>query len=194
MFQLPISTRRFPSVINFLLTKCHETWTGDTSYSPAWAWASSIGPGIEQCDDPAQWHSYGRTVLERAVNHPFGDWDERIRYYKEGLLTRDWTLRGEFSNYALPSARDHEPQDLRKLQCSASILFGTKDLALHYKICTEGWEACVQESRFPDTKAFDSQLVLIEDCGHWSPLEKAGRDRIREHLLRLVAPPESIYS
>jgi len=181
MFQLPISTHRFPTVVTFLLSKCHETWVGHDTSKAAWAWASSLGPSIEQCNTSSRGPVYGASVRERALRFPEGDWDERIRLYREGLLTGRWRLGETLRDYAVADPTSSR----RKFQCPASIVFGKNDPALYYRICVEG----VEEHFQPAEKHLGSQshVQLIEDCGHWSPLEEKGREVIMDHLERLLA-------
>lgn len=180
MFNLPFfSTTRFGFVTEHLISYCHRAAAKtQAALWENWSWASSIGPGAPQCAANGKRLFYGNSVQARAMKHPRGDWDTRIRLYREGLLSGDWTLRNA------GDVKQMDTRDKTRFHCPASFVFGLEDPALDYRICVKGVERFFQFGRGKQVAA--SHIILLEECGHWSPLEETGTNALRALLLEIM--------
>ncbi|KAH9841257.1 Alpha/beta hydrolase family [Teratosphaeria destructans] len=154
---------------------------GPTSSPPATLLARSraltFGPGL------AESAGYGPDIARRARKDPPGDWDQRIRLYREGASTASWRLSPELQNHGV------RPADWRKrgykFTCPATVLFGLRDLALSPRICLDGMERYFPTS--DDVQGaqgvVESHIVRLSECGHWSVLEPMG-EKVLEETLR----------
>lgn len=182
MFNTPVCTMRyFRFVGEYLISVCHKAAAGQKAEAWApWSWAASIGPSVNECTTTSQSLSYGNDVQERSIVFPHGDWDTRIRLYKEGLFTGDWTLRTQQTEEVIQMKAGQKPC----FRCPATIIWGRKDMALDYRMCVKGAEDYFRPAN--GHKEAESQIVLIEQGGHWSPLEDTGASVLRELLLELL--------
>lgn len=186
MFRLPFfRAARFDFVMDHLISICHravrrdkvDDWEGRS-------WASSIGPGVEQCSVSEQADGYGTSVAERAMRYSSGDWDTRLRFYREDLFSGTWTLCGDLVSQGVTQAHSTTNTSHGTFQCPASILFGVRDFALDYRICVTGVEDFFRPAN--GKKGAESHIVLAKDCGHWSPLEQTGSQVLRSMLLEVM--------
>lgn len=186
MFTLPgFDTRKFGYVMDYLISVCYRAVRKDKT--EAWeglSWASSIGPGVTECGVSARDDAYGSSVVERALQHPAGDWDLRLRLYREDLFAGNWTLRGAGDTDEVKQVHDAEGRTGNTFQCPATILFGLKDFALDCRICAKGVEDFFLRGK--GKRSLKSHVVLMDDCGHWSPLEKTGAQVLSDMLLEII--------
>lgn len=189
MFGLHLfSMRRFQFVIEYLITWCHRAAAKEDAASwAARSWASSIGPSVNECTRLEPGPTYGASVLERAIEHPRGDWDTRLRLYSEGLLTGHWTVLDE--QIQTNSEPVGESGRVR-FGCPASIVFGLRDPALDYRICVKRVEDLFLPAK--GRNGARSHVILIEDCGHWSPLEMTGFTVLSELLLEVMTETTNV--
>lgn len=183
LFGLPFfGMRYFQFVIEHVIGFCHRAAAKEHIASWAsWSQASSIGPGVNECTVTGQAPSYGEDVVKRAMAHPRGDWDTRMRLYQENLFSGDWTLQVQQADHGVKQVEEGEKMGL---QYPASIVFGLQDLALDYRTCVKDVETLF---RSPTSKQKDgNNIILMEDCGHWSPLEDTGMKVLRGLLLELL--------
>ena len=158
------------------------------------ALASSLGPDITNCGTTtADRSSYGSCVRARAQRID-GDFPQKIRIYREGLLTRPWSMssqslasfqmlsdslscslseRRESTSFSDDGHFDNGPVGALKAPCT--ILWGAKDAALDRMVCLEGMGAYLVGKR--------SQVILLPEGGHWAITEKDGIRIARECLL-----------
>ena len=158
--------------------------------------ASSLGPGVEECssfasdkvngdlkDEDGEVLAYPPAVKQRA---PTGGWSTKIRYYRDGLLTKPWTKSMD-TLWALTQEEQSESLARRRrssagaalfesgpegsLKAKATVLWGGKDPAGEARVALEGIE---------DYLSRGSQVLVLEGTGHWMPLEKVGKVVIEE--------------
>lgn len=185
MFRLPFFRMRwFAFVVEYLLSVCHRAAAkndeGDALSS--WSWASSVGPGVAECTKLRDGLVYGQSVLDRALGHPRGDWDTRLRLYREDLFSGHWVLRGW--DVGADGVEKVSQEEAKQFQCPASVLFGVRDFALDHRICVRGVEKLFRAANGKESE--ESQIVLIEDCGHWLPLDERGSAVLIELLLEIL--------
>lgn len=186
MFTLPgFDTKRFGYIMDYLISVCHRAVRKNkTEAFEDLSWASSIGPGTSECGVSAPQDAYGSSVVERALQHPAGDWDSRLRLYREDLFAGNWTLQGAGDTDGVEQVHDAEGRTQSTFQCPATILFGVNDFALDYRICAKGVEDFFLRGK--GKRSLKSQVILMDHCGHWSPLEKTGAQVLRDMLLEIT--------
>ncbi|KAF2770377.1 alpha/beta-hydrolase [Teratosphaeria nubilosa] len=153
---------------------------GPTSAPPASLLARSraltFGPSLVETA------GYGPDIAKRARRNPPGDWDQRIRLYREGASTASWELDSELQNHGI------KPADWRKrgykFTCPVTVIFGLQDLALSPRICLDGMERYFPTSEdVRGVQRGESHIVRLKGCGHWSGLEPVG-EKVLEETLR----------
>jgi hypothetical protein len=137
--------------------------------------ASSIGPGPKECTSSPNGKpelAYSEGVVRRAAN---GGYSEKIRLYREGLLFSPWEKSLETlwdlnqieqnTGRRQSSATDlFEVGPAGSLRAPTTVIWGKADVAIENAIAIEG---------FGDFfGARPSQLIMVERCGHWAPLER----------------------
>lgn len=184
---LPVSFRRRLSfVLEFLISLCHRSAAAgreEDSTMAAWSWAASIGPSIEACATTTpSGEGYGDSVRSRAERFPRGDWEMRTKLYREGLFSGGWTLRHETLGHGVQQVGNEGG-----FQCPASVVFGLRDFALDYRICVRGVGRLfkVVEGKRKDGEG-GNHVILLEECGHWSPVEETGTGVLRELLMEVM--------
>lgn len=184
MFNLSfVNMHRFRFLLEYLVLFCHRAAARNESETWAsWSWASSIGPGIDECTTSEKdFASYGNDTMKRAMRCPSGDWNTRIRLYKENLFAGDWSLRDLGDNTGVKQVEEGARV---AFQCLAFILWGSQDFALDPRICIKGVERLFRPE--PRNKCEQSSVKLLHGCGHWSPLETMGTSALLECLLNVV--------
>ncbi len=179
MFNLPfISAARLSFVVRFLLRACHKMADAGLTHprGPARSMAASLGPGVAQCKDYQSNATYSASVLARAMSQPDGIWDERIRLYKERLMTARWNPA-----YARDRA---EARDEGCIRCSTTVIFGIEDQALDPRLMVDGIDAYVR----PES-GFKGHVVKLSGVGHWSPLHSDCVQVLNEVLVWQVSTP-----
>lgn len=177
MFNLPfISASRFPFVVRFLLRACHKMADAGLSHprGSALSMAASLGPGVAQCKGQHSEATYSASVLARAMSQPDGIWDERIRLYKERLMTGRWK-----------PALNREARDEGSIRCSTTIIFGIDDEALDPRLMVDGMDAYVHPESGPK-----GHVIRLNSVGHWSPLHPVCVQVLNEALIWQVAAPQ----
>jgi pimeloyl-ACP methyl ester carboxylesterase len=138
--------------------------------------AGSIGPSMKECVSSGKGDlEYPRSVRERAQN---GAWFEKIRVYRDGLAFAPWeksleTLWDLTQIQQVKSRRrsssgaglfDTGPEG--SLKAPVTVIWGKSDVAIENSIAIEG----IRD--FFGVKG--SQLIMIQKCGHWTPVERQG--------------------
>lgn len=139
--------------------------------------ASSVGPGLAQLDEP---NGYATSLKKRIPNNGML---EKFRIYREGLFRGPWEKSIEtvvaLSEIQSSGKRgssgsgaglfDDGPPGA--LKAPATIVYGADDPAFESRLALDG---------IGDYLAKDSQVVVLEDSGHWLPLEELGSSAIEE--------------
>jgi len=144
--------------------------------------ALSCGPSKAECfSKTPEGVGYGSSVLLRAQTTLHGDWDERVRLYREGLGLDKWV-----PNYTnLESRRDEQTG---KFCCPVDIVFGLKDVALDPRIVLENIEQYFPDHDFDPTvqTSENKHITKLPNSGHWSILEDEGAVALERVLQRIV--------
>lgn len=152
-------------------------------------------PSNKSISEPRK--AYRASVLARAQRG--GDWDEKVRLYKEGLATARWTPSAMVRPYqtqttpspspssstssTTPMKRNSEEEKKRMFKIPTTILWGTDDVALDTRIMLDGIEEhFAPSSSSPGRK---SQVVRVPDGQHWIFLEPR-KDRVGPRMFERV--------
>lgn len=158
------------------------------------AFASSLGPNIADCNtQTADGSTYGISVRTRAQRVD-GGFPEKIRLYREGLLTLPWskslqilaflhnlkTLSGDSLSKRRKSTSGFggglfEDGLAGVLKAPCTVIWGAKDVALEQRICLDGMASYLGVKR--------SQVILLPKGGHWVLTEPDGRRVMRTCLM-----------
>lgn len=174
--------------------------------------ACSNGPSPAEVDNasspsnisnPDTRKAYSPSVLARAKRG--GDWDEKVRLYKEGLATEKWTPSPMVRPYqaqarpqpqppSSPSStsastmttrhgNSDEEEKKRMFKVPTTILWGTDDVALDTRIMLDG----IEEHFAPSSSSAGrkSQVVRVPDGQHWIFLEPR-KDRVGPRMFEKV--------
>jgi hypothetical protein len=218
MFNLPFATRiahNTPFIPSFLLRTIYREGhrTGNTASSAhveqlAHSAALTCGPSLVECQQICESGKsgsglYGSTVLARAKKYPPGDWDQRIRLYREGLATSPWTLTSELqSQYGIPSRRCRADSSNAGSMCPMTIVFGMQELALDPRIVLDGTERYFAKADAAgnrpaggrDGVEVQSHIVRLKNCGHWSLLEPSGERALEAILVSLLGESRTVVA
>ncbi|KAJ4360760.1 uncharacterized protein N0V89_001327 [Didymosphaeria variabile] len=148
-----------------------------TSKEAGDAMASSAGPGLAQLDEP---NGYATSLKKRLSNNGML---EKVRIYREGLFRGPWEKSIETvvalseiqsdgkrgSGGSRAGLFDDGPPGA--LKAPATIVYGADDPAFESRLALDG---------IADYLAKDSQVVVLEESGHWLPLEELGSSAIEE--------------
>ncbi|KAL5413517.1 hypothetical protein PMIN03_003728 [Paraphaeosphaeria minitans] len=148
-----------------------------TSKEAGNAMASSAGPDLAQLDEP---NGYAASLKSRLPNNGML---EKVRIYREGLFRSPWeksivtivalseiqSLGKRGSGGSGAGLFDDGPPGA--LKAPATIMYGADDPAFESRLVLDG---------VGDYLAKDSQVVVLEDSGHWLPLEELGSNAIEE--------------
>lgn len=205
-FQLPKTMVKYLGLAgnNFFVRGAHKSAYGKdkTDYNPQHSLAMTMGPGEAECqtiteeENPKQ---YGKSVLGRAKES--GAWFiNSTAYYRDRLAFDKWeksihTL-GAFHNIEIDNENSFmKGSQFRKrrtssasstlfskplpgsLEAPSTIVWGKEDQACSRPICLDG---------IGDYLARDSQVLILPNTGHWTPVEKASRETLKAILERLV--------
>lgn len=205
-FQLPTAMVRYLGVGgNYSFIRgAHKVEHGKdkTDHDPPHSMAMTIGPGEAECQtatDEAKPKRYGESVLARAQES--GGWFiSSTAYYRDGLALGKWeksiNTLGAFHNIEIDNENSiTKTSHFRKrrtssasstlfseicagsLKAPTTIIWGKKDYALSHAICLDG---------IGDYLTRDSQVLMLPNTGHWTPIEKGSREILREILEYLV--------
>lgn len=169
---------------------------------PQYSMAISMGPGEAECQTSTgddKFGRYGESVLGRAKES--GSWFlNSTAYYRDGAAFHKWeksihTL-GTFYNIEIDNedsvAKDSHFRKRRtssasstlfaescvnSLKAPATIVWGKKDRACLEPICLDG---------VGDYLTPDSQVLMLPNTGHWTPVEKGSRETLKKIFQRLV--------
>lgn len=137
--------------------------------------AGSIGPSMKECVTSGKEElTYPDSVRQRAQN---GAWFEMIRVYRDGLAYLPWDksleILWDLSQIQQVKGRRRSSSGALfdtgpagSLKAPTTVIWGKRDIAIEYSIALEG----IRD--FFGCKS--SQLIVIQKCGHWSPIEKQG--------------------
>lgn len=138
--------------------------------------ASSLGPSMEECVTSGKGDlTYPDSVRQRAQN---GAWFEKIRVYRDGLAFLPWEksletlwdltqiqqVKGRRRSSSGVGLFDTGPEG--SLKAPTTVIWGKRDVAIENSIAIEG----IRD--FFGCKS--SHLIMIQKCGHWTPVEKQG--------------------
>ncbi|KAF2432093.1 alpha/beta-hydrolase [Tothia fuscella] len=142
--------------------------------------ASSIGPSEKECTTSPNGSpelTYGPSVLQRAISRN-GGFTEKINLYRQGLLFNPW----EKSLQTLWDLNQIEQSTGRRqssggldlfdvgpagsLRAPMTVIWGKRDVAIENAIAIEGI------GDFMGVRP--SQLLVVEGCGHWVPIQEQG--------------------
>ena len=162
--------------------------------------ASTLGPGILEVEtNTKDGESYGSSVHQRAKGPGEVFWHQTA-YYRHALATKPWTksLETIADLYNLESDAEVSNSPIRRRSSSASstlfteqyqgalkapatILWGAKDTAVGTAVCLDG---------IGDYLAKGSEVILLPQTAHWSPVEKESRAAIAKVVSECAASPE----
>lgn len=148
--------------------------------------AASCGPSqAEAISRGLDGSSYGPSVKARAVTAFAGDWDERVRIYREGLALGAWTSK--YPGLIPAEQSNTKPMGFR---CPANFIFGMQDIALDPRIVLAG----IEEYFMPEASApgqrdslTSKRILRLPQSGHWSMLEPEGHAAIKAVMRRAIA-------
>jgi len=205
MFNLPFRTAKWlPGLALHLVrwTVINGHYRARTTPSPsdfASSMAACLGPSVNECSSRLpDGSSYGQSVLDRSQTRPIGDWDGRIRLYREGLATGQWKANEMTSRFLLNEEESDHRANLKEgipsqqmqqattpppdsFQCPVTIIYGLQDLALDPRITLDGMERYFAPPR--EDGSAQSHIVRVRDCGHWSLIERTGVEVLEATLL-----------
>ncbi|PVI02924.1 alpha/beta-hydrolase [Periconia macrospinosa] len=135
--------------------------------------AMSAGPGTSQTTDVGG--QYPEAVKRRLSDHGMS---EKIRFYREGLFGGIWEKSIEtvvalseippsqfrFGSSSSDDLFDSGPPG--KLKAPATILYGRNDVGFDRRLALDG---------ISDSISGNSQVVFLDNSGHWLPYEKESR-------------------
>jgi len=145
--------------------------------------AMAYGPSAAECVPPVvDGPSYGPSVHARACTSLPGDWDGRVRLYKDGLLREQWTMA--ISDQAVKS----QPADSPSFGCPVHIIFGLQDVALDPRIVVDGINRYFQDPAALANPAHtaEERITRLPECGHWPILEEEGAKALDTTLGRIL--------
>ncbi|OCL12390.1 abhydrolase domain-containing protein 9 [Glonium stellatum] len=174
----------------WLLRLMHRIATGATEPSgkplllgfteAAEAMTASLGPGPAQFGASDAKEGYPDSVKRRA---PTGGWLEKIRIYREGLVLGQWEKsietivrlseidRGSPHRRSSSGAGLFENGPAGSLKARATVVYGKKDPAFESKLTLED---------ISDYLTKGSQVVVLNEAGHWVPIEKDSAEVLEE--------------
>jgi pimeloyl-ACP methyl ester carboxylesterase len=139
--------------------------------------ASSAGPGLAQLEES---NGYATSLKSRLPNNGML---EKFRIYREGLFRGPWEKSIE-TVVALSEIQTHAKRGSGgsraglfddgppgALKAPATIVYGADDPAFESQLVLGG---------IGDYLSKDSQVVVLEDSGHWLPLEELGSSVLEE--------------
>ncbi|CAL5867303.1 uncharacterized protein PFLUO_LOCUS1518 [Penicillium psychrofluorescens] len=187
-FQLP-----FPIVEYFMLggnyslmKGIHKASTGNaelTSVDAAESMASGMGPSAaESRTETASGDTYPATLRDK---HVYTALNHKVSYYRDGAAIQRWqkSLETITSLHSLGGGHDlrrtssgtglFDEEAPGVLQASSTIIWGQKDIALDPHICLDG---------IADYLVTGSQVVMLPESGHWTPVETESRAAIEKAI------------
>jgi len=143
--------------------------------------AASLGPGSAQFNSVTKDRlTYPESVKQRLQD---GGWSEKIRVYREGLWRDRWEKSLEMivrlseldqtqglSRRSSSGAGLFEDGPPGFLRAPVTVVYGKKDPAFEPRLALEGMS---------DYLTKNSQVVVLEEGGHWLPVERIGADMLK---------------
>ncbi|KIW01234.1 uncharacterized protein PV09_07277 [Verruconis gallopava] len=139
--------------------------------------AGSVGPSLRECPTALKDSelTYSDSVRRRART---GGFQDKISFYRHGLAFAPWEKslealweldqlqqrKGRQRSASCAAIFDTGPEG--SLQAPTTVIWGKGDVAIENAIALEGFRDYFGVK--------NSQVVVVSDCGHWSPLEKQG--------------------
>lgn len=172
-----------------------------TGFNPPHSLAMTMGPGQAECRttrDQGKPERYGESVFGRAKES--GEWFiSSTAYYRDGAAFDKWEKSihtvAALHNIAVDNEACMKNRHSRKrrqssasstlfsdicassLKAPATIIWGKRDQACTQPICLNG---------IGDYLARDSQVLMLPNTGHWTPIEKASRESLKRILEKFV--------
>ncbi|KAK5130605.1 hypothetical protein LTR08_001924 [Meristemomyces frigidus] len=187
MFNLPLPLPLLSPAITQFITLCHRHLSR-TQLPPAYMIATSNGPSPREATSrTADGYTYPPTVLARTRT-------ERIRLYREGLGTSEWTPNSSTTtSYVKPASRNAEQGEPARKEGSfnypLTTLFGLDDLAFDTRVVLDGLQHFFLEPAAGASRARERQshIVRLPGRGHWFFARREGADVVVKTLRALVA-------
>ncbi|EPS27815.1 hypothetical protein POX_e06796 [Penicillium oxalicum] len=162
-----------------LMKGVHERAHGDDPFTPSdegTSMASSMGPSLaESKTQTANGESYPATI---DYSHDFANIMNMAHYYRQGAAVARWHKSAQTvaSLHSISASRQlRHPSSgtgllddglAGALQAPATVLWGQKDMALSASVCLDG---------LADYLTSHSQVVMLPDSGHFTPIEQGSR-------------------
>jgi hypothetical protein len=151
--------------------------------------ACTLGPSEHECKSNAESNgykpvgAYGASVLQRARS-PAENFCQQTGYYRDGAANGVWkksietivALQNLTPNESTSPTRRRSSSSASSalfsspfknvLGAPATVVWGVKDLALGKQVCLDG---------IGDYLVKDSEVILLNRSGHWTPLERESR-------------------
>ncbi|KAJ5915057.1 hypothetical protein N7454_011169 [Penicillium verhagenii] len=127
--------------------------------------ASSMGPSLEESKtQTANGETYSTTI---RFDSKFANVMNLAGYYRDGAERSHWQKSLETVVALDKLAGGKEPQGAPgALKAPSTVFWGKKDVALHTAICLDGMADFIPK---------DSQIVLLPESGHFTPIELESR-------------------
>ncbi len=168
-----------------------------TGFNPQHSLAMTMGPGQAECQtttDEEKPERYGESVLGRA-EEPGAWFLSSTAYYRDGVAIGKWEKSihtvAALYNIGIDNEASMKNKNSRKrrqssassalfsdmcaggLKAPATLIWGKRDQACTEQICLNG---------IGDYLARDSQVLMLPNTGHWTPVEKASREVLKRTL------------
>lgn len=162
-----------------LMAGIHKGSHGRGEFTPSdegTSMASSMGPSLaESKSQTANGDSYPSTI---KYTHNFANVLHMAGYYRDGASVARWRKSLETVTNLHSIAGGHELRRANSgaglldegtpgaLQASSTVFWGKQDIALNPQICLDG---------MADYLVADSQVVMLTESGHFTPIEQESR-------------------
>lgn len=143
--------------------------------------ASTTGPSSgESKTQTAAGDMYSTTI---RYDGPFANAMGQADYYRGSVAAGRWRKSLETVATLHNLSGGQEPQGApNAIKARSTIFWGKKDIALNTAICLDG---------IADFLAKDSQVVLLPDSGHFTPLEPESRVALTQAVLWAIEGEQS---
>ncbi|KAG9653247.1 alpha/beta-hydrolase, partial [Aureobasidium melanogenum] len=139
-------------------------WALKSILSACYKWSQA------EIQDVRSGHTIGSSLAGHQHDYSLNAWNDRVRLYREGLMSEPWRFAPQHQNGVQP--------DDKTVKCTTTVIFGLQDQALNSRIAVDGIDAFIQ----PPTGHPKGCVYLLEDVGHWSPLN-ARCIQVIQHVL-----------
>lgn len=182
--QMPVPVARFFLTGGncSLMSAIHRGSFRDSPYTlrdAAESMASSMGPSLAETKTRTTGGDIYPTTTKYDID--FGNILHPASYYRDGACLGRWrksietvaSLHGISGGNVLhrtsSGAGLFDEAAPGVLNASSTIFWGQQDVALHPKICVDGLK---------DFLVRDSQVVMLPESGHWTPIEENSRNAL----------------